>query len=71
MSATTINTLILSVALLVTALVLLKLAGEVAWLKHGMKLHSAAILRLLDARIKEEEKANNTNNETNLKETRC
>ena len=57
MNPTTINCLILSVALLVTALVLLKLAGEVAWLKYGMKLHSTAILKLLDARI-EEEKAN-------------
>lgn len=58
MSATTINVLVLSVALLVTALVLLKLAREVAWLKYGMKLHSTAILKLLGARIKEEEKAN-------------
>lgn len=57
MSATTINSLILAVALLVTAFVLLKLAGDVARLKHSMKLHSAAILELLDARI-EEEKAN-------------
>ena len=55
MDPPTINCLILAVALLVTALVLLKLAGEVAWLKHGMKLHSAAILRLLDARINEED----------------
>ena len=68
MDPTTINCLILAVALLVTALVLLKLAGEVAWLKYGMKLHSTAILRLLDARIKEEEKADSTDNETNLKE---
>ncbi len=65
MNPTTINSLILAVALLVTALVLLKLAGEVAWLKYGMKLHSTAILKLLDARIKEE-KAND--NEPNLKE---
>lgn len=57
MNPTTINSLILAVALLVTALVMLKLAGEVAWLKYGMKLHSTAILKLLDARI-EEEKAN-------------
>lgn len=57
MNPTTINSLILAVALLVTALVLLKLAGEVAWLKYGMKLHSTAILKLLDARI-EEEKSN-------------
>lgn len=57
MNPTTINSLILAVALLVTAFVLLKLAGEVAWLKYGMKLHSTAILKLLDARI-EEEKAN-------------
>lgn len=70
MNPTTINCLILSVALLVTALVLLKLAGEVAWLKYGMKLHSTAILKLLDARI-EEEKANNTDSEPNLKENRC
>lgn len=58
MNPTKINILILAVALLVTAFVLLKLAGEVAWLKYGMKLHSTAILKLLDARIKEEEKAN-------------
>lgn len=58
MNPTTINILILAVALLVTAFVLLKLAGEVAWLKYGMKLHSTAILKLLDARIKEEGKAN-------------
>lgn len=58
MNPTTINSLILAVALLVTAFVLLKLAGEVAWLKYGMKLHSTAILKLLDARIKEEGKAN-------------
>lgn len=58
MDPTTINCLILAVALLVTALVLLRLAGEVAWLKYGMKLHSTAILRLLDARINEEGKAN-------------
>ncbi len=58
MNPTTINSLILAVALLVTALVLLKLAGEVAWLKYGMKLHSTVILKLLDASIKEEEKAN-------------
>lgn len=57
MSAATINSLVLAVALLVTALVLLNLAGEVAWLKYGMKLHNTAILRLLDARIKEK-KAN-------------
>lgn len=57
MNPTTINSLILAVALLVTAFVLLKLAREVAWLKYGMKLHSTAILKLLDARI-EEEKAN-------------
>ncbi len=57
MNPTTINSLILAVSLLVTAFVLLKLAGEVAWLKYGMKLHSTAILKLLDARI-EEEKAN-------------
>lgn len=57
MNPTTINSLILAVALLVTALVMLKLAREVAWLKYGMKLHSTAILKLLDARI-EEEKAN-------------
>lgn len=68
MDPTTINCLILAVALLATALVLLRLAGEVAWLKHGMKLHSAAILKLLDARIKEEEKADSTDNKTNLKE---
>lgn len=55
MNPTTINSLILAVALLVTELVLLKLAGEVALLKYGMKLHSTAILELLDARIKEEE----------------
>lgn len=67
MNPTTINSLILAVALLVTALVLLKLAGEVAWLKYGMKLHSTAILKLLDARI-EEEKANDTDSEPNLKE---
>lgn len=65
MNPTTINIMILAVALLVTAFVLLKLAGEVAWLKYGMKLHSTAILKLLDARIKEE-KAND--NEPNLKE---
>lgn len=65
MNPTTINSLILAVSLLVTAFVLLKLAGEVAWLKYGMKLHSTAILKLLDARIKEE-KAND--NEPNLKE---
>lgn len=58
MNPTTINIMILAVALLVTAFVLLKLAREVAWLKYGMKLHSTAILKLLDARIKEEEKAN-------------
>lgn len=58
MNPTTINSLILAVALLVTAFVLLKLAREVAWLKYGMKLHSTAILKLLDARIKEEGKAN-------------
>lgn len=58
MNPTTINSLILAVSLLVTAFVLLKLAGEVAWLKYGMKLHSTAILKLLDARIKEEGKAN-------------
>lgn len=58
MNPTTINSLILAVALLVTAFVLLKLAGEVAWLKYGMKLHSTAILKLLEVRIKEEEKAN-------------
>lgn len=57
MNPTTINCLILAVALLVTALVLLKLAGEVAWLKYGMKLYGKAIYMLLDARI-EEEKAN-------------
>lgn len=67
MSATTINVLVLSVALLVTALVLLKLAGEVAWLKYGMKLHSTAILKLLGARIKEEE-ANDTDKKPTLKE---
>lgn len=67
MNPTTINSLILAVALLVTAFVLLKLAGEVAWLKYGMKLHSTAILKLLDARI-EEEKANGVDNEPNLKE---
>ncbi len=58
MNPTTINIMILAVALLVTAFVLLKLAREVAWLKYGMKLHSTAILKLLDARIKEEGKAN-------------
>lgn len=58
MNPTTINGMILAVALLVTAFVLLKLAREVAWLKYGMKLHSTAILKLLDAYIKEEEKAN-------------
>lgn len=70
MNPTTISSLILAVALLVTTFVLLKLAGEVAWLKYGMKLHSTAILKLLDARIKEE-KASGTDNEPTLKENRC
>lgn len=67
MDPTTINSLILAVALLVTAFVLLKLVGEVAWLKYGMKLHSTAILKLLDARIEEEE-ANDTDKKPTLKE---
>lgn len=67
MNPTTINSLILAVALPVTAFVLLKLAGEVAWLKYGMKLHSTAILKLLDARIKEEE-ANDKYKKPTLKE---